>query len=130
MTLPERPKFEEADLKVIAGMNAAIKDRGRNWVYPVGEDGWQGDEGCVNLLPDGSGACIIGYIAVDQGLYTTRDSQAGIDARRWGVSPPVKAAMETAQELQDGGHTWGEAYDDFFLLLKAHHYDVSELQVA
>src|SRR5690606_27138965 len=79
------------------------------------EEGWTDHSGgCYNLLPNGDPACIIGFVAVDQGLPTYKSSNAGEDAGRWGVSREVGWAMGRAQRTQDQGWNWGRAARSFF----------------
>lgn len=123
-------ELSEVDRKVIAGIEAAVAERGEDWRYPHGRvDGeqvaqfwrdpdWVGEGGsCYNLLPDGSAACIIGFIAVSQGLPTNRVSDAVEDAERWDVSNPIGEAMSDAQKAQDEGFTWGVARARFYEIL-------------
>jgi len=106
--------FSEVDLKVIRGIKNAVADRGADWVYPDEwrEGGYQAGS-CFNLRPDGSAACIIGYIAVDQGLDTHAVSSADKDAQNWGVSSVLVMGMIEAQETQDHRKTWGAALEAF-----------------
>lgn len=114
-------ELSEVDRKVIDGIDNAIRARGADWVYPQydDEDDWHhGDGNCVNLLWNGEPACIIGFIAVDQGLPTRRESAAGLDAARWGVSGAVKRAMIDTQMHQDDGCAWGEVRQEFYRTLR------------
>lgn len=118
-------ELKDVDRQVIKGIHRVVAERGADWRYPNGRvDGgyiegavtdpeWSEDGSCYNLLHDGSGACIIGTLAVDQGLPTTRSSSAGSDADRWEVSPVVYLAMREAQQRQDTGYTWGVALEAF-----------------
>lgn len=118
MKISELP---DVDRKVIDGIDNAIRARGADWVYPQGDgdDDWHhGDGNCVNLLPNGDPACIIGFIAVDQGLPTVRESSAPIDAERWGVSGVIGLAMLEAQASQDHGRDWGKARIEFYDTLR------------
>ena len=106
--------LKDVDLQVVRGIVNAVNERGADWVYP---DEWRRDgEGtnCKNLHCDGTAACIIGFIAVDQGLPTFEDNNAASDAENWVVSDSVGSAMEAAQSAQDGGATWGYAGEAFF----------------
>jgi len=106
--------LKEVDLQVVRGIVNAVNERGAHWVYP---DEWRHagkGTGCKNLHEDGSAACIIGFIAVDQGLPTVEDNVAALDAENWGVSDPVGSAMEAAQSAQDDRKTWGYAGEAFF----------------
>ena len=66
------------------------------------------------MREDGTAACIIGFVAVDQGLPTIEGGGASSDAENWVVSRPVGSAMEAAQDAQDGGKPWGVAGESFF----------------
>ena len=106
--------LKEVDLQVVRGIVNAVNERGADWVYP---DEWRhAGEGtsCRNLREDGSAACIIGFIAVDQGLPTIANNDAADDAENWVVSDSVGSAMQAAQSAQDGGATWGYAGGAFF----------------
>ena len=106
--------LKEVDLQVVRGIVNAVNERGAHWVYP---DEWRHagkGTGCKNLRGDGSAACIIGFIAVDQGLPTDEDSNAAYDAENWGVSDSVRSAMGAAQSAQDDRKTWGYAGGEFF----------------
>ena len=104
--------LKEVDLQVVRGIVNAVNERGVDWVYP---DEWRrAGTNCKNLHEDGSAACIIGFIAVDQGLPTIENSDAASDAENWVVSDSVGSAMEDAQSTQDGGATWGYAGGEFF----------------
>lgn len=117
--------FNDNDKKVIRGIANVVAERGEDWRYPNGwKDGkyiegfkhdpdWSYEGRCYNLLPDASGACIIGSLAVDQGLPTKRVSSSGDDASDWGVSAPVGYAMALAQGRQDSGYVWGKALAAF-----------------
>ena len=104
-------ELSEVDLKVINGLLNAVEDRGTDWVYPME---WRDAGACVNLRPDGTAACIIGYIAVDQKLETTTTNDAAQDAARWGVSAAIENAMAKAQAIQDEDLPWGDAASRFF----------------
>lgn len=118
----------EVDLKVIQGIRNAVAARGEDWVYPKdGGPDWVTDSGtCYNLLPNGEPACIIGFIAVDQGLPTERETSANSDADDWGVSGPVRTAMVEAQGTQDEGYPWGVAMERFFGILEDEGMEVPE----
>ena len=129
--------LNENDKKVIRGIANAVRARGEDWVYPnyrttpeqVAE-GWSlaNENPCYNLLHDGTPACIIGFIAVDQGLPTKRATSAGSDAVRWGVSRQVQIAMIHAQSAQDLGATWGAAMQSFDdVLVKTNYVTAEEL---
>lgn len=107
-------KLKDVDLKVIRGIINAVNDRGPEWRYPAE---WRFGGHCYNLNEDGTAACIIGYIAVNQELPTERESCAGDDADRWGVSLVTRRAMGNAQENQDSGAPWSSAQNCFFLEL-------------
>lgn len=116
----------EVDKKVIRGIRNAVAARGEDWVYP---DEWREEEAgsCTNLRPDGSAACIIGFIAVDQGLPTRHVSSSFADAINWGVSGAVADAMAIAQQVQDDEKSWGEAVSEFFQVLDDAGFDYSEV---
>lgn len=108
--------LNENDIKVIRGIANAVAERGADWLYPreANNPDWVNETGgCYNLLPDGSGACIIGTLAVLEGMPTVRVSYSSLDADNWGVSLSVKKAMGRAQTMQDQGYTWGYALDAF-----------------
>lgn len=113
-------KPTEVDLKVIQGIRNAVAARGKDWVYPKdsGPDWVTDSDTCVNLLPSGEPACIIGFVAVDQGLPTERETSAPQDAADWGVSFPIGKAMIEAQIAQDKGEPWGVAMERFFGVLE------------
>lgn len=137
-------QFSEVDIKVIRGIRRAVDERGEDWRYPNGwvdglppVDGWITDPdwvgpmgGCYNLLPDGSGACIIGCAAVNSGLPTQRASGAACDAQDWGVSPGIEMAMVRAQAVQDEGYTWGFAWDQFLEVLMDKGYTAQQIAEA
>lgn len=102
------------DRKVIRGIHLAVQERGADYLYPESEE--VGNT-CVNLREDGTGSCIIGTLAVIEGLPTVQDSYAAEDASRWDVSYAVTMAMIEAQSIQDIGATWGEALKKFDRLL-------------
>lgn len=134
------------DIKVIRGIRNALKARGSDWRYPNGKiDGeliegawannylidfdpqWTDHMGdCYNLLHNGEPACVIGFIAVDQGLPTRRKSNAVADVYRWQVSVSVGGAMLEAQTVQDAGFTWGVAVERFFEHLANVGYEIPE----
>ena len=109
--------LSEVDVKVINGILNAVAERGEGWRYP--ED-WRSitsggrDKVCTNLHPDGSPACIIGFIAVNQGLPTEQFSSARYDGLQWGASGAIKDAMIEAQSSQDRRESWGTATRKFF----------------
>jgi len=121
-------ELTENDKKVIRGIAVVVAERGADFVYPrPGEatpettpEDWHPvllsgayGPGCFNLKLDGSGACIIGALAVNQGLMTNRESSANADAANWNASSAVTFAMQDAQKKQDDGATWGEALEAF-----------------
>jgi hypothetical protein len=106
--------LKEVDLQVVRGIVNAVNERGADWVYPVEwRDPGEGIS-CKNLHEDGSAACIIGFIAVDQGLPTIEGNGAADDAENWVVSDSVGSAMQAAQSAQDDRKTWGYAGGAFF----------------
>lgn len=132
-------ELNKNELKVIKGIHRVVAERGADWRYPNGRiDGaqaekdfvfdpdWSEEGSCYNLLPDGSAACIIGSLAVDQGLPTYRSGSAGADAHRWGVSTRIEMAMRAAQNLQDAGYTWGVALDAFDMEMSNSFFDYAE----
>lgn len=135
--------FTEIDKKVIRGIRHAVDARGEDWRYPNGRVGgerlpdftadpdWANEDGsCYNLLPNGDPACIIGLCAVDQGLPTTRRSNARVDASNWHVSTGVERAMIVAQNTQDDGYTWGVAWNRFVDTLLREGYAQEQIDAA
>lgn len=108
-------ELNENDRKVIRGIYLAVQERGEDYLYPEEESitGELGEKRCANLREDGTGSCIIGTLAVIEGLPTIRESHATSDASAWGVSDPVEDGMFNAQVTQDTGATWGEALESF-----------------
>ena len=109
--------LKEVDLQVVRGIVNAVNERGADWLYPVEWRRGGKETNCKNLHDDGTAACIIGFIAVDQGLPTIADSEAVSDAENWVVSDSVGSAMKAAQVAQDDGETWGYAGGEFFFTL-------------
>ena len=101
--------LKDVDLQVVRGIVNAVNERGVDWLYPVEWRRGGKETNCKNLHEDGTAACIIGFIAVDQGLPTSAYSDAVSDAENWVVSDSVGRAMETAQRAQDTGKPWGVA---------------------
>lgn len=109
-------ELNENDIKMLRGIKAAVAERGEGWTYPpkvlLNENSdWRSSGACVNLLPDGSPACIIGFAATHAGLPIDRESNVlSADYEHgWGLSRRVLMALLEAQKEQDNGHSWGEA---------------------
>ena len=129
--------LKDVDVKVVRGIVNAVGERGVDWLYP---DEWRDYGGyaqsefggtCQNLLNDGSPACIIGFIAVDQGLPTFQETNATSDAELWNDSHSIGDAMLAAQKVQDDRLSWGRAGEAFFAKLsEATEMSVDEICVA
>lgn len=110
----------------MAAMEAAVEDRGADWVYPRAseaaamngnaEDDWHFAYGeCKYSLPDGSPACIIGEVLfrLDPTMLPgpdVLDSASGVlEWERFEDFERVAKAADAAQLAQDSGAPWGEA---------------------
>lgn len=115
-----------------AAMEAAVEERGREYVYPPqaheGEaDDYHSNEGdCMYTKPDGTPACLIGVAlallgithetveeleygnAIGAGTLIERMRAFGIE-----VAPEVIYPAELAQCHQDRGGSWGGSLDRF-----------------
>lgn len=110
-------QLTETDKKVIRGLHRAVAARGADFVYP---DEWKYDPSivgitgsCVNLLLDGTPACIVGWMAVDQGLQVSAHGGVGtqLAAYHWNVSPRVELLLAHTQASQDQEVPWGASLD-------------------
>lgn len=122
------------DRKFIAAMEAAVAERGEDWVYPKPErdtdapdyidaylrDAWHADSdgSCVYQTEDGEPACIIGLAMHKAGAeLPTFDRIVGARCalRESGLnlSEGVLDAAALAQSKQDRHVTWGEALAAF-----------------
>ena len=122
------------DQQFIDALEAAVAERGRDFVYPRGDRRWSklpdSDEetlvnSCLYVKPDGSGAaCLIGLALHKAGvpldyLAQHEGDPAGRVMVNLGVSWPVRSAAGEAQSSQDLGATWGDALDEFYRQLRA-----------
>lgn len=103
------PEFTQA-------MRDAVAERGEDWVYPKGEEAWEGPDGqCRYFLDDGQPACLIGTALCKLGVPGVRPGHEGAYAGLvlhdiYGELPRgIPRAASLAQEVQDEGQPWGEA---------------------
>lgn len=114
-------EYGEKDQRFIEAMEAAVAQRGEDFVYPrdthKDDDEWWSDGACVYSKPDGTPACIIGLALTLAGetpppyTFGAIGADAVLDNRGYG--PAVQNAAANAQVAQDKGLTWGEALKDF-----------------
>ena len=132
------PELTDADVAFIEGMKAAVEERGEDWKYPSPEaedaDQWYNQPeaystpACQYSKPDGTPACIVGLALSKAGLTVPKygdtygaeelNYSADSDDRPF-LAPPVLRAAADAQNEQDKGRTWGEAYRTFVAGLEA-----------
>lgn len=117
-------------------LDKALKERGEDWVFPQYDEcktcqsnnwedyepcQWHRDACCRYFAPDGSPACLVGYViseTVDRSHLdmVEIEAQHALDAfsvlYNWGalaVEERTAEMLYRAQELQDKGISWGEA---------------------
>lgn len=124
--------LNDDDRRFIEAMEAAVAERGADWVYPEAEadpdtdettflrDAWHADtEGsCVYQTEDGEPACIIGLAMHKLGLELPPydrvfGARAALRESSLNLSDTVLAAASTAQAKQDYHATWGDALTAF-----------------
>lgn len=129
------------DRKFIDAMDAAVAERGEDWVYPlpardpdaiagVVADGWHvpNTTTCVYMTDEGDPACLIGLALykINPDLvpnYDASSSEYDMDAfsvlARLSEAGDLKLSERTmsaayaAQRLQDDGAPWGQAIAKF-----------------
>ena len=105
------------DEKFIQAMKDAVERRGRDYVYPRGEEGYyrlSNPNACLYTnTKTNEPACIIGLAMSLAGFPKPPEGDAADMTLEGLVSPRVAFAAWSAQNLQDNGHTWGEALDEF-----------------
>jgi hypothetical protein len=117
------------DEAVIKGMRDAVVERGKDWSYPRGKDGWiasshHGDTECVYVRTDeDSCGCLVGLALHKAGVplqwmkAREGDSALGL-LTELGVSKDVAHAADHAQMAQDSGSSWGRALFEFEIELQ------------
>lgn len=109
------------DEQFIAGMKAAVLERGRDFIYEgtcryrVGSSAIQPTREEIEELGITPG-CLIGlavYHASPEVWMGMDEGSASYSLPRLGVSFTVVDAAQEAQCLQDNGRSWGDAYDTF-----------------
>lgn len=123
-----------------AAMEAAVEERGRDYIYPpaverdmdsdyeVGpiyydDEYHYGDGGCVYQTAEGVPACIIGVVLDKLGLDVPaygamNDARVVLEARTTLPSYVLRAARQ-AQNEQDHGQPWGQALDTYYVGVSA-----------
>lgn len=110
-------KIKVTEEQFTAAMREAVAERGPDFVYPLGEEGWtDGGETCRYVRADvDEPACIIGMalhkVGVPLGQFEDVEGLAADEAIKLLVntSDKVKSAAADAQTRQDQGRTWGDA---------------------
>lgn len=94
-------------------LGAAVNQRGEGFVYP---DDWKTDDDLCQYVIDGHPACIVGVvldrIGADVGQLEGRYAEPRTAALYCDVQMDDDAAnlLWFAQDAQDKGFTWGQAY--------------------
>lgn len=116
-------KIRISKTAALRGLSAAVKKRGKDYIYPAAEKNEHGSCRYV-VRRDGELApsCIVGEVLVDLGvdpkkLFGTRLNSLSILSnsqlfeRRLGIeiNEEAVAILNKAQDLQDREHTWGIA---------------------
>jgi hypothetical protein len=119
-------ELTDKDRKFIEAMRAAVADRGEDFVYPEGTEGWSPKDfdgllstDCLYVRTDvDEPACLIGLALHKTGISLD-------DLRNWegngarlvmgekGYTYELTWAAAHAQANQDMGATWGQALDKF-----------------
>jgi hypothetical protein len=112
------------DEAAIKGMRDAVAERGKDWSYPRGKDGWvtsshSGDPGSLYVRTDeDSCGCLVGLALHKAGVplqwmkAREGDSALGL-LTELGISKGVAHAANHAQMAQDSGSSWGRALFEF-----------------
>jgi hypothetical protein len=128
-------EFTETEQRVIAALEAAVEEKGRDYVYPPAA----ANRACTYLEykntdddPDAVASyqsedvigpsCIAGHALLNGGARTVGQlvDFEGVTAdlaSRGVVGPRVSSALDAAQNRQDSASTWGEALDRFYEVL-------------
>lgn len=109
---------------VITALDAAVAERGADYVYPRDRDGWTALAGaCVYQLADGTPACIVGDVlhrlnpelvpppgCVNDAKTIIKDviPEAFEADDLWNIAD----LLRTAQFYQDCGETWGRSAEE------------------
>lgn len=117
-----------------AAMEAAVEERGRDYIYPAAverdmdsdyevgpiyydDEYHYADGGCVYQTPDGAPACIIGVVLDKLGLdvpaYGSMSDARVVLEQRTTLSEDILRGAKYAQSAQDTGHSWGRALDRY-----------------
>ena len=126
----------------MAGLRAAVEERGWDYAYPEEwrAPGSEGDGGCRYVV-DGKPACLIAAalarlgvpveVLRDQGDRGDRDDDCEdggegprsarqlLEAIGVDMPPLLLEAWQAAQNAQDAGRTWGQAYAETLAALPA-----------
>lgn len=116
-----------------AAMEQAVEERGADFVYP---EEWKNESGTCVYWKDGVGpACIIGKAlailgATEQELYSNGIALNKIRVitglSQFVLYPPFFGAAQSAQNVQDGRGSWGEALEAYKTRLRTLHNEQAE----
>lgn len=105
----------------LQAIHDAVAERGENWVYPFGKEGWRigdSENSCRYVRSDKpEPACIVGEVLHRVGVPLGDLSQhegraASVTLPTLGMPGSMKAvldALDDAQTSQDLGSSWGQA---------------------
>lgn len=116
---------------VITALDAAVAERGADYVYPRDRDGWTTFTGaCVYQLADGKPACIVGEVLhrLDPELVPPPEcvndamtfiEEAIPEAFEAGDLRNIATLLRVAQAHQDSGESWGRSAEEAKLVIGA-----------
>lgn len=103
--------FDEVDVpEAIALLERAVKERGEDYVYPDAERSAYGE--CQYFIGRAPG-CLIGLVMTYVGADAEDANEGeGVSSQNWPVNltPGAISVFSLAQEVQDQGGTWGQAF--------------------
>lgn len=91
-----------------------VAEKGRDYVYPRANSG----DGCVYFESDGSPSCIVGHVLAKKGATLAQLEDLALNGHavetlfHEGIvlaDHATRGALTRAQDIQDGGSTWGTA---------------------
>lgn len=108
-------EMQITEAEFTAAMEAAVAERGENYVYKAPLDG-----DCVYVDQDGNPSCLIGaaIAKIDPSLLPewgdfANDGGAAATFGHVLSTHRLALAADQAQNTQDGGGTWGDALENY-----------------
>lgn len=136
-------ELNETEKKIILAMRDAVLNKGADYVYEAPRINDNEALSCFYVV-NGEASCLVGHGLINskimdadhivekwQGAGTSMEAYqvfAG-DKQLDDVRLDVAHSIAKAQDVQDFGHTWGQAYDVMINTLECHEFDTTGLEV-